>query len=160
MGLYCHETSAPTSLAGRIGPKEMGSRAIRTKRPRKKASDKQEPSEKQSAKHKAEAAGFGYADIIEVTQHVEGLTYRPRTAKTREVYQPILSSVHNALGDQAQDIVRSAADSVLETLKSDALTTKRKKFRKSLAQFPTSNFLSLLLYPKKSPTTMLRTRTW
>ena len=57
----------PTSLAGLIDP--MGLRAIRTKRPRKKASDKQEPSEKQSAKHKAEAAGFGYADIEVTPMH-------------------------------------------------------------------------------------------
>jgi hypothetical protein len=31
----------------------------------------------------------------------EGLTYRPRTTETREVYELILSTVHIALGDQA-----------------------------------------------------------
>ena len=77
--------------------------------------------------HKAEAAGFSYADIIKVTQHVEGLTYRPRTAETHEVYQLILSLVHTALGDQAQDIVCSAADAVLETLKNDTLEDFDKK---------------------------------
>ena len=92
---------APTSLAGRIDPREMGTRAIRQApkdldKKRKKAGDKQEPSEKQSSKRKAEA-GFGYADIIEVTQHVEGLTYRPRTAETHEVYQLILTSVQTTL---------------------------------------------------------------
>ncbi|KAI0310342.1 hypothetical protein OF83DRAFT_1178651 [Amylostereum chailletii] len=59
--------------------------------------------------------------IIEATQDVEGLTYRPRTAETREVYELILSSVHQVLGDQAQDIVCSAADAVLEMLKNESM---------------------------------------
>ena len=63
--------------------------------------DRQELSEKQFVKRKAEAAGLGYADIIEVTQYVDGLTYRPHTTETHasEIYQLILSSVHTALGD-------------------------------------------------------------
>ena len=68
-----------------------------------------------------------YADTIEATQDVEGLTYRPRTAETREVYQHILSAVHASLGDQAQDIVRSAADTVLETLKNENMKDFDKK---------------------------------
>jgi len=147
---------APTSLAGRIDPKEMGSRAIRQApkdldKKKKKAGDKQEPSEKQSAKRKAEAAGFGYADIIEVTQHVEGLTYRPRTAETREVYQLILSSVHTALGDQAQDIVRSAADAVLETLKNDNLKDfdKKKEIEEVISSISNEQFSQLVSLSKK-----------
>jgi pre-mRNA-splicing helicase BRR2 len=69
-------------------------------------------------------AGYGYADIIEATQDVEGLTYRPRTAESREVYKLILSSVHRALGDQAHDIVWSA---VLETLKNEGMKDFDKK---------------------------------
>ncbi|KAG6914415.1 hypothetical protein DXG01_000484, partial [Tephrocybe rancida] len=122
---------APTSLAGRIDPREMGSRVIRQApkdldKKKKKATDRQDASEKQTAKRKAEQ-GFGYTDIIEATQDVEGLTYRPRTAETREVYELILSSVHTALGDQAQDIVRSAADTVLESLKNENMKDFDKK---------------------------------
>ena len=147
---------APTSLAGRIDPKEMGSRAIRQApkdldKKKKKAGDKQEPSEKPSAKRKAEVAGFGYADIIEVTQHVEGLTYRPRTVETREVYQLILSSVHTALGDQAQDIVRSAADAVLETLKNDNLKDfdKKKEIEEVIGSISNEQFSQLVTLSKK-----------
>ena len=147
---------APTSLAGRIDPKEMGSRAIRQapkdlEKKRKKVGDKQEPSEKQFAKRKAEAAGFGYADIIEVTQHVEGLTYRPRTVETREVYQLILSSVHTALGDQAQDIVRSAADAVLETLKNDNLKDfdKKKEIEEVIGVISNEQLSQLVTLSKK-----------
>lgn len=123
---------APTSLAGRIDPREMGSRVQREapkdlEKKKRKATDRQETSEKQVAKRKTETAAFGYTDIIEATQDVEGLTYRPRTAETREIYELILSSVHQALGDQAQDIVRSAADTVLETLKNESMKDFDKK---------------------------------
>ncbi|KAJ7709781.1 Sec63 Brl domain-containing protein [Mycena rosella] len=122
---------APTSLAGRIDPREMGSRVVREApkdldKKKKKASDLKDPSEKQAMKRKAETS-FGYTDILEATQDVEGLTYRPRTAETREVYELILSSVHTSLGDQAQDIVRSAADIVLETLKNEDMKDFDKK---------------------------------
>jgi pre-mRNA-splicing helicase BRR2 len=76
---------------------------------------------KRRAETSAAAAGatYGFSDIIEATQDVEGLTYRPRTAEMWEVYQFILSAV--LLGDQSPDIVRSAADPVLETLKNEDL---------------------------------------
>jgi pre-mRNA-splicing helicase BRR2 len=123
---------APTSLAGRIDPREMGSRVQRQapkdlEKKKKKAIDTQDTSKKQPTKRKADTAGFGYADIIEATQDVEGLTYRPRTAETRETYELILSAVHQTLGDQAQDIIRSAADTVLETLKTDKMKDFDKK---------------------------------
>ena len=40
-----------------------------------------------------------YIDIIEATQGIEGLTYRPRTAETKEVYELMLSIVRMALDD-------------------------------------------------------------
>ncbi|KAF8629449.1 hypothetical protein AX15_003443 [Amanita polypyramis BW_CC] len=134
---------APTSLAGKIDPSEMGSRAMRTmpkglEKKKKRAVDgkDRDAAERRLGRRRAEAGGvsagsvgvgngagggpgFGYSDIIEATQDVEGLTYRPRTAETREVYHFILASVHGLLGDQSPDIVRSAADTVLEVLKSE-----------------------------------------
>lgn len=148
---------APTTLAGRIDPKEMGSRAFRQapkdldKKKKKAATEAHEHSEK-SVRRKAEAAsGFGYTDIIEATQDVEGLTYRPRTAETREVYELMLSAVHTALGDQAQDIVRSAADAVLETLKSDALKDfdKKRELEDVLGSISSEQFSQLLTLSKK-----------
>ncbi|EAU82984.1 pre-mRNA splicing factor [Coprinopsis cinerea okayama7 len=147
---------APTTLAGRIDPKEMGSRVQRQApkdldKKKKKAADKLEAAEKQS-KRKAElGAGFGYADIIEATQDVEGLTYRPRTAETREVYQLMLSAVHSALGDQAQDIVRSAADTVLESLKNEGLKDfdKKKEIEEVIGPISNELFSQLLGLSKK-----------
>ncbi|KAJ6623527.1 Sec63 Brl domain-containing protein [Mycena sp. CBHHK59/15] len=147
---------APTSLAGRIDPREMGSRVVREapkdlEKKKKKASDRQDPSEKQAAKRKAETSGFGYTDIIEATQDVEGLTYRPRTAETREVYQLILSSVHTSLGDQAQDIVRSAADTVLETLKNENMKDfdKKKEIEEVIGSVSNEQFSQLINLSKK-----------
>jgi len=44
-----------------------------------------------------ESDGFRYIDIIEATQGIEGLTYRPRTTETKEVYELMLSIVRMAL---------------------------------------------------------------
>ncbi|KAH9979649.1 putative RNA helicase [Russula compacta] len=135
---------APTSLSGRIDPREMGSRK------KKKAADKQDHSDR-AAKRRQEAAGFGYTDIIEATQDVEGLAYRPRTAETREVYELILSTVHLALGDQAQDVVRSAADTVLETLKAENMKDfdKKKEVEEVLGSVTGETFSQLISLSKK-----------
>ncbi|KIM78188.1 hypothetical protein PILCRDRAFT_824660 [Piloderma croceum F 1598] len=147
---------APTSLAGRINPGEMGSRVQREapkdlKKKKKQAEDRQEASEKQTSKRKTETAGFGYADIIEATQDVEGLTYRPRTTETRETYELILSSVHQALGDQAQDIVRSAADTVLESLKNESMKDfdKKKEIQEVIGSISNETFSQLVNLSKK-----------
>ncbi|KAJ7632741.1 putative RNA helicase [Roridomyces roridus] len=148
---------APTSLAGRIDVREMGSRVVREapkdlEKKKKKASDRQDTSEKQTAKRKAETTGgFGYTDIIEATQDVEGLTYRPRTAETREVYELILSSVHTSLGDQAQDIVRSATDIVLETLKNEDMKDfdKKREIEEVIGSVSNEQFSQLINLSKK-----------
>ncbi|KAH8980309.1 putative RNA helicase [Lactarius akahatsu] len=146
---------APTSLAGRIDAREMGSRVQRAapkdlEKKKKKAADKQDSSER-AAKRRQEAAGFGYTDILEATQDVEGLTYRPRTAETREVYELILSTVHLALGDQAQDVVRSAADIVLESLKSENMKDfdKKKEVEGILGSVTGETFSQLINLSKK-----------
>lgn len=146
---------APTSLSGRIDPREMGSRVQRAvpkdlDKKKKKAAEKQDSSER-AAKRRQEAAGFGYTDILEATQDVEGLTYRPRTAETREVYELILSTVHLALGDQAQDVVRSAADTVLETLKSENMKDfdKKKEVEEVLGSVTGETFSQLINLSKK-----------
>ena len=146
---------APTTLAGRIDPREMGSRVQRAApkdldKKKRKAADKQDPSER-TAKRKQEAAGFGYTDILEATQDVEGLTYQPRTTETRDVYELILSTVHLALGDQAQDVVRSAADTVLETLKSENMKDfdKKKDVEEVLGPVTGETFSQLINLSKK-----------
>lgn len=146
---------APTSLVGRIDPREMGSRAHREapkdiQKKKKKTADAQDV-EKVPKRRAAENTGFGYMDILEATQDVEGLTYRPRTAETREVYELILSTVHQCLGDQAQDVVRSAADTVLESLKNESMKDfdKKKEVEEILGSIPNESFAQLVNLSKK-----------
>lgn len=147
---------APTSLSGRIDPREMGSRVQREvpkdlQKKKKRAAEVQDGTEKVSKRRAAETTGYAYTDIIEATQDVEGLTYRPRTTETREVYELILSSAHQALGDQAQDVVRSAADAVLESLKNENLKDfdKKKEVQEVLGPISNDQFSTLLNLSKK-----------
>ena len=85
------------------------------------------------------------------TQDVEGLTYRPRTAETRQVYELILAAVHSSIGDQTQDIVRSAANTVLEVLKTASLKDfdKKKDIETVLGHVPNEKFSQLVNLSKK-----------
>ncbi|KAJ9115096.1 hypothetical protein QFC22_005424 [Naganishia vaughanmartiniae] len=130
-------SGAPESLVGKISVKEMGTRVIREAPKdldKKKKKAEQDITAADAAERAIRARGqrrggaeARYTDILEATEDLEGLTYRPRTAETREVYELLLGAVHRALGDQAQDVVRSAADTVLEILKSDDLKEFDKK---------------------------------
>ena len=126
-------TGEAQTLRGRINPKEMGSRVQREQikdLDKKKAKAKADDEAKQRSSSKRTPAGGiqgNYADVLQATADLEGLRYTPRTAETREIYELILNVVHTALGDQTSDIIRSAADTVLETLKTDHLQDFDKK---------------------------------
>ncbi|RUS18546.1 Sec63 Brl domain-containing protein [Endogone sp. FLAS-F59071] len=124
----------PDTLWGRINPKEFGSRAVRDapkakEEKRKKAELREEMAEKKRRKKEESALNkaYGYTSVLAATEDFEGLNYRPRTKETRATYELILAFVHDYLGDQAQDVIRSAADDVLETLKTDTLKDLDKK---------------------------------
>lgn len=121
-------TGAPESLVGRINVKDMGSRVTREApkdvEKRKAKAKVQAADEVERSIRKAQeksTARFGAADILESVAQMEGLRYRPRTAETREVYELLLGLIHQNLGDQTQEVVRSATDAVLEGLKRDDL---------------------------------------
>ncbi|KAM0788324.1 hypothetical protein ACM66B_001467 [Microbotryomycetes sp. NB124-2] len=125
-------TNEPTgeaeSLVGRIDPKSMGSRAFRetvdleAKRKRaEKEKQKKDKKEADAGRTKKSIMTTRYGDVLEATQDLEGLDYRPRTAETREVYELMLSAVHSLLGDSPPAMVRSAADVVLGYLKDESM---------------------------------------
>lgn len=82
---------------------------------------------------------------------VEGLNYRPRTAETRAVYELMLAAVHTSLGDQPQDMVRSATDLVLETLKSEELKDfdKKREIEGLVGSLQAEQFAALVSLAKK-----------
>ena len=96
-------------------------------------------------------AKFGAADVLESVAQMEGLRYRPRTAETREVYELLLGLVHTTLGDQTQEVVRSAADTVLESLKSEDLKEfdQRKEVESILGPLTEENWNQLINLGKK-----------
>lgn len=96
-------------------------------------------------------AQFGAAGILDAVAEMEGLRYRPRTAETREVYELMLGLVHQVLGDQTQEVVRSAADTILESLKSDDLKEfdKRKEVEGILGSLDEERWSQLVNLSKK-----------
>lgn len=132
----------PESLVGRIDPRQMGDRLQNTRS--KPAANERGLDRTLNVADLGSGAGAAgtrkrkrvpggnrgrpgeYSSVLDATEGLEGLTYRPRTAETTQTYEHILAFVHEALGDQTHEIIRSASDVVLETLKDD----ERKDFDK------------------------------
>lgn len=136
------QTGDPESLAGRITIRDMGSRGGQddVPKPKKKTAGPQDLSrgsiregedvlEREQRKRKrgepAQTRGSGILSAGDAL--IEGLKYRPRTPATRATYDLILTLTANALGDVPQEVVRSAADAVLEMLKDDSMKDFDKK---------------------------------
>jgi pre-mRNA-splicing helicase BRR2 len=135
-------TGDPESLAGRLSIRDMGSRNARDDAPKqkKKASglpdvergglrEGEDVLEREQRKRKrgepAQLRGTGILSAADAL--VEGIRYRPRTPATRATYDLIITTVANNLGDVSHEVVRSAADAVLEYLKDDDLKDFDKK---------------------------------
>ncbi|CAG8952610.1 hypothetical protein HYFRA_00009716 [Hymenoscyphus fraxineus] len=135
-------TGDPESLAGRLSIRDMGSRNARDDAPKQKKKatglpdvergglqEGQDVLEREQRKRKrgepAQLRGTGILSAADAL--VEGIVYRPRTSATRATYDLILTTVANNLGDVSHEIVRSAADAVLEYLKDDDMKDFDKK---------------------------------
>jgi hypothetical protein len=107
---------------------------------KKKAIESAKPSEKSAVTRKAEGAAFGYTNIIEATPDDENLTYRPCTTKPEVVG-------HSFIDDQAQDIVRRAADTVLKVLRTDSTRLRQQEVE---SRVPLNENLSKKNLPTKA----------
>ncbi|WOO77743.1 U5 small nuclear ribonucleoprotein helicase [Vanrija pseudolonga] len=119
-------TGQPETLKGRISVRDMGSRVTRDapkdlEKKKAKAALNQADAVERSIRRAQEtsSARTGAADVLASVAEMEGLRYRPRTSETMETYELMLGLVHQQLGDQTQEVVRSAADTVLESLKDE-----------------------------------------
>ncbi|CRG92091.1 pre-mRNA-splicing helicase BRR2 [Talaromyces islandicus] len=135
-------TGDPESLAGRINIRDMGSRNARDEVPQGKKSavanvdlergaiaegadvlEREQRKRKRGEQDQLRGAGIlSAADML-----IEGLRYRPRTPATRATYDLILTMTASHLGDVPHEVVRSAADAVLETLKDEDMKDFDKK---------------------------------
>ncbi|PQE20908.1 hypothetical protein CJF30_00002243 [Rutstroemia sp. NJR-2017a BBW] len=135
-------TGDPESLAGHISIRDMGSRNARDDAPKQKKKatglpdvqrggyrEGEDVLEREQRKRKrGEPAQLRGAGILSAADAlVEGIRYRPRTSATRATYDLILTTVANNLGDVPHEVVRSAADAVLEYLKDDDMKDFDKK---------------------------------
>ncbi|KAI9802245.1 MAG: hypothetical protein M1825_002966 [Sarcosagium campestre] len=135
-------TGDPESLAGRINIRDMGARTARDDAPKQKKKptgptgverggirEGEDVLEREQKKRKrgepAQLRGTGILSAADAL--IEGIKYRPRTPATRATYDLILTTVASSLGDVPHDVVRSAADAVLETLKDDGMKDFDKK---------------------------------
>ncbi|GCB24855.1 pre-mRNA-splicing factor brr2 [Aspergillus awamori] len=135
-------TGDPESLAGRISIREMGGRMARDDAPKTKkktvgptdiergairegedvlAREQRKTQRGQPAQLRGQGI-LSAADAL-----VEGLKYRPRTPATRATYDLILTMTATHLGDVPHEVVRSAADAVLELLKDEEMKDFDKK---------------------------------
>ncbi|KHN94498.1 Sec63 domain protein [Metarhizium album ARSEF 1941] len=133
-------TGDPESLAGRLSIKDMGARVARDEAPKQKKQPGMPDIERGALKEgedvllreqrrrKAEAQQRRGTGVLGANDAlIEGITYRPRTQATRVTFDLILTLVAKNLGDVPQEVVRSAADAVLEYLKDDDLKDLDKK---------------------------------
>lgn len=135
-------TGDPESLAGRINIRDMGSRNARDDAPKQKKKvvgpknvergnirEGEDVLEREQKKRKrGEPAQLRGAGILSAADAlVEGLKYRPRTQATRQTYDLILTTTANNLGDVPHEVVRSAADAILELLKDEDMKDLDKK---------------------------------
>ncbi|KAL8729842.1 MAG: hypothetical protein Q9166_004483 [cf. Caloplaca sp. 2 TL-2023] len=135
-------TGDPESLAGRINIRDMGGRSGRENTPQQKKKsigprdvergsirEGEDVLEREQRKRKRgepqQLRGAGVLSAADAL--VEGLKYRPRTPATRQTYDLILTTTANNLGDVPHEVVRSAADAVLELLKDENMKDLDKK---------------------------------
>ncbi|KAJ9194493.1 hypothetical protein DTO164E3_4179 [Paecilomyces variotii] len=135
-------TGDPESLAGRINIRDMGARVARDTVPKSKKTtavpstvergsirEGEDVLEREQKKRKrGEPAQLRGAGILSAADAlIEGLKYRPRTPATRATYDLILTMTASHLGDVPHEVVRSAADAVLEMLKDEDMKDFDKK---------------------------------
>ncbi|KMP09728.1 ATP-dependent DNA helicase MER3 [Coccidioides immitis RMSCC 2394] len=134
-------TGDPESLAGRISIRDMGTHSALSEAPKPKKQiglkdvergsirEGEDVLQREQKKRKrgdqAQLRGVGILSAADAL--VEGLKYRPRTLATRETYNLILTMTANSLGDVPHEVVRSAADAILEVLKDDNMKDFDKK---------------------------------
>ena len=139
-------SGAPESLWGRIQPGAFGDRAHRSKPAeledrKKKAKEKrkggldQDDLDAYAAKRKKGRAASG-ASVL--TAEADG-SYRPKTRETRAAYEALLGMIQGQFGDQPQDVLRGAAEEVLEVLKDDRSTDPTRKQNVEKLLGPTSS---------------------
>ena len=105
----------------RSRPAELEERLKKSKEKRKGLD--QDDLDAHAAKKKRQRAAAG-ASVL--TVEADG-SYRPKTRETRAAYEALLGMIQGQFGDQPADVLRGAAEEVLEVLKDDRSTDPKRK---------------------------------
>jgi len=131
----------PESLWGKIDAKAFGDRVVADRRSellRKEDASAVEARKDRQKRKKAPLAVEGGGSVVgkmnQRARDVLGLNagdmqgqYRPKTRETRAAYEVLLKAMQEQFGEQPSDVLRGAAEEVLETLKQDGVTDRQKK---------------------------------
>jgi pre-mRNA-splicing helicase BRR2 len=137
-------TGEAESLWGKIDYKKMGDRAKTTDQKKRKAPKVDKTNLK---KFKDD-----FTSVLAATEDFEGMIYRPKTKETKQTYELILAFLMKYLGDVQQEVLRSAADAVIETLKQTEVKDfdKKNEIQDILScQMPSEQFAILTNLGKK-----------
>ncbi|KAJ1940931.1 Pre-mRNA splicing, partial [Linderina macrospora] len=122
------------SLYGKIDGREMGSNVRHEAPPKAPKQGKTTEDEVRSIERKRNRreqrslrTNYGYSNILAATDDIDGLAYRPKSRETRRVWDLILAQSRKYLGDQAPEVLVSAADEALAVLKNDDIREREQK---------------------------------
>ena len=141
-------SGAPETLWGRIEPGAFGDRAHRSrpaeldermkksKEKRKNAAGGMDQDDLDAYAAKRKRRGTERASVLDA--EADG-SYRPKTRETRAAYEALLGMIQQQFGDQPRDVLRGAAEEVLEVLKDDASNDPKRKSDVEKLMGPTSD---------------------
>ena len=141
-------SGAPETLWGRIEPGAFGDRAHRSrpaeldermkksKEKRKNAAGGMDQDDLDAYAAKRKRRGTERASVLDA--EADG-SYRPKTRETRAAYEALLGMIQQQFGDQPRDVLRGAAEEVLEVLKDDASNDPKRKSDGEKLMGPTSD---------------------
>lgn len=136
----------PESLVGKISVAEMGSRAGKSEVPKSSKQKSQSiPSGKKTKRPTT-------SSMMSVLQTAGDISYVPSTDETRQAFGLVMSWVHSAIGgDQSDEIVLSAADTILSIVKSEGLKDfdKKKQVEEIVGEVSEQDFNQLMNLSKQ-----------
>lgn len=103
------ENSLPSSLAGQISINDMGTRAVKEPQPKIQKT----PVEKKIQ--------YSYSGTL------EDISYHPTSEETEHIFNLIIGEASKILSDQSHEVIITAADTILEILKNEELSTSQKR---------------------------------
>lgn len=81
----------------------------------------------QQSSHTRDESVAENVDIVDVAEELESTAYAPTNAVSKRAFEALLAFVSSKLGDQPRDLLRSAADETLFSLKDKTLTELDRK---------------------------------